>query len=1079
MSVERYHVKRQKPYTLTVFGFALNLFILYLLFPVDQLLQATELCFGIFLLLAFYDLYRARKRVKKTYANIEFSKGKFSIRDNLSIARSYMWSHKYYILATTIGLILALAVITQAMIVSSSYQQLAFNQYIKNDDPTVFRMRFTNLNDSSYNDWVTEFTENSSLWFKNALLKPSNPVIEGNVGFKIILSTDKDYNLDAHARAAHVQAVTTHVYNSKIFNLYSQLPSFQNFTYTNQSILILPPDITRVSVLTGLTFKYTPQDFITTNTTGNYFKILVNTEIIHGLANITSPYSFHNITYSVDRVWQLTRADLAYIKYHNLQLPPDFTFGNLYLPSGEEWSLFQQLDEAQVVGQKTPYIWGSVGFTTLLFVNLPKLIDMPLIDQIKDLDQTDRTLASVLNLFTALHPPADTDYKVAYYLETPLLTQMTSFSNRLASLQRLILLFSFPLILVSLFLFYFSLSSIEGRKERILSQLKIRGISPNQIRIILFLEVLFSAIIAALFAINLGSLLSSILMKSSGILQFNNPSVPLSYPSELNWRIPVLGVFMALSLNLPNLYKFPNVDIEESLEANVESEPFWVKHNLDFIVLLIALLFWISVFLIPLSYDAQEFLITTFGGPILIITILAVPLVTGRYFMQVVTRIVLVIKIPLDIMNMSLKNLITHKAFTAQLVAVLTAAMMLTFSGLVITSTMDHRNLALERYNTGADIVIQNIDFTNPEIQNAIQTPHVLTSTNIRDVVKRFTYLDVASQVDPAQFPAYHFFGVNTSNFGDTAYWESQYSSVDISVLMNQLGNISNGIILTSQEAKSQNLVVGDSFDYNYGFKGKQNITFQLVGTVDYFPRLVDKIELPNSDGIYSIDTMRMILSLSTLNYMIEQGLGGSLNPLDKDISLIYIRTDGTDPEQVALTINGNLVGLADYYQISVYTQEQSTVFDIIGNDPEIAEFQGKITFLTLHAILIFTVIITIMAIALYSFIFLKDRKKEFGIYRALGMTGRQITAMIFFEVLWIILISIGMGVISGIFLAFVLFRVMLGNLNFVVPPFSLVLPYSVLSQIIGMFLLMAVVLAFIPALSTTRKQTGNILRVV
>lgn len=1079
VSIERYQAKKRQPYTFAAFGIGLNFFILTILFQSSQLRQAALFFFGLFILLAVFDLYRLRNRIRKTYDNVNFTKGKSSFRDNLSLAKSYVWNNKYYILATSIGLILALTVIAQAMIVSSSYQQAAFNDYIRGDDPTLFQMRFTNYNETPYNDWAKNVQYNASVWFFNAAIRPAEMVTEGNLGIKIILSTSRDYNLDAHARAAQVQQVTTHTFNQRLFNLYSQLPSYSNFTTDNQSILILPPDIQRVSTLNGQTYSYRTSDFIATNSSGNYFKLLVNSEIIHGLSTINDPYNFHNITYSVDHVWQLTKSDLAYIKYNDLNLPPDFTSGVLFLPPNREWDLLHQLDQAAIDGQKTPYVWGTVGFSTMVFVNLPKLIDMSLIDQIADIQKTDNLLALVQNQFASSHFAADIQYKPAYYLETPLLTLMTAFSDSLQSLQRLLLLFSFPLVMVSLFLLYFSLSAIENKKERIFSQLKIRGTSPNQIRTMLIIEVLFSALIAALVAIDLASYLSRILMKSSGILQFNNPTVPLNYPSSLIWRIPALGILLSLSLNLPNLYKFPNVGIEESMEANIQSEPFWVKHNFDLIIFLISMIFWAFIFFLPISYSSQEFIFASFGGPVLVVTVLAIPLVTGRYFLQVLAKVLLILKVPFDTVNLAIKNLITHKDFTTQLVAVLTAAMMLTFAGLAITNTIDHRNLDIAKYNTGADIVIQNIDYTNPDIQSAIKVPHVVASSGFRYVEKRFAFIDLTSGQDPANFPTYEIFGVNTSNFAQAAYWESRYSSTDLSTLMTQLEQTTNGIILTTQAAHAQNLKAGDTFAFNYGKGQSRSITFHLVGTVDYFPRLITDVPVPNSDGSYTIKTMYMVMSLPLLNFIVQDGLGGSINPLDKDLSLMYIKTDGTNPRNIAEDINTNLVSIAQYYKITPYTEEKSTVFDIIGNDPEIASIQGKITFLTLHAILLFTIVINLIAIALYSFIFLAKRRKELGVYRALGMTRRQITSLIFFEILLITFTSIFVGIVSGIFVSLIVFRVMLGNLNYVVPSFTLAIPYTILEVVGSLFLAMALFLSFIPAFLNTRKQTGNILRVV
>ena len=1078
MSGERYHSRKNK-YAFTTFGISLNLFILYILFPVTSILWATEFFFGVFVILSSWALYQRRLIIKKTYKNIETTSGRDSFLDNITLAKSYVWSNKRYILGTSLGLIIALSVITQAMVVSSTYQQSAFNDYIANDDPTTYLMRFTYLNESVYAKWQAKETTGLSSWFGNSTIKPIKDISEGNVEFRIILSTDKDWTDKGTGVAAHYQTIFTHTITPEILNLYSQLPSFPNIKLENQTLLILPPQITRVGIMNPTarpTWIYPVDSFITSNSSGNYFKILVNQQKIFGLHGLGSHYSFHNITYSVDQVWQLTEQDLAYIKSHDLVLPADFSMGTLYMPSGSEWDLFHQLVRAQLDGKKSPYIWGSVGFSTSLFVNLPKIKDMPLIDQLQDLQKSENYLIKVQSNFALAQEPENSTFHSAYYLETPLISQMEVFNANIHSLLRILLLFSLPMIMVSIFLLYFSLASIENKKERIFAQLKIRGISPNQIRVMILIEVLFSASIASIVAIEFGLLLSRFLITSSGIFQFNNSIAELSYNISLIWRILILGILLSLSLNLPNLNKFPNIDIEDSINVNSQAEPFWIKHNFDLITFLLCVAYWLSAFYLPITIR-QGVIFGSFGGAVLLITVFAIPMVTGRYFLRTLAFILQLIKFPFDSMNMAVKNLITHKEFTTQLVAVLTAAMMLSFTGMIITNTVDHQNMDIAKYQLGADIVVDHANYTNPYIRQAIDVPHVVAMTNVGYVVKQYGYTDLPSGLDPHQFPEYHILGVNASSFLKAAYWKQGYSNGDLQSMFNQIEG-TNGVLMSVQGAASQHLKIGDTFNFYYGIRGIYNLTLQLVGTFNYFPRLVTEIPSPNKFGDYELGVTDMVMSLSILNSVVENNWIDTTNvPLTKAQTLTYIKTDGTDPSKIILAINQGLLKYTDDYVITDYQQTKTSTFDILGTSAEISGLEAKMTYLTMHSILIFTALINIFCIALFDTIFLTRRKKELGIYRALGMTRRQTTQLILLEILLVLFTSIIIGIISGVLLAFIAFRVLLGNLDFVVPPFTLAIPYLIMIAIASLFFVIAIVLSIFTSLSTTRKQTGNILR--
>ena len=90
-----------------------------------------------------------------------------------------------------------------------------------------------------------------------------------------------------------------------------------------------------------------------------------------------------------------------------------------------------------------------------------------------------------------------------------------------------------------------------------------------------------------------------------------------------------------------------------------------------------------------------------------------------------------------------------------------------------------------------------------------------------------------------------------------------------------------------------------------------------------------------------------------------------------------------------------------------------STVFfnnEIIDN-PQIQHGMNEILMIPAIALLIFTVFFISYAHS----IFIKRRKKEFGLFMTLGMTNRDLIKLILIENVGIALVSIGTGILSGI----------------------------------------------------------------
>ncbi|MCM3739425.1 ABC transporter permease [Oceanobacillus luteolus] len=131
-----------------------------------------------------------------------------------------------------------------------------------------------------------------------------------------------------------------------------------------------------------------------------------------------------------------------------------------------------------------------------------------------------------------------------------------------------------------------------------------------------------------------------------------------------------------------------------------------------------------------------------------------------------------------------------------------------------------------------------------------------------------------------------------------------------------------------------------------------------------------------------------------------------------------------------------------------------STVFfnnEIIDN-PQIQHGMNEILMIPAIALLIFTVFFISYAHS----IFIKRRKKEFGLFMTLGMTNRDLIKLILIENVGIALVSIGTGILSGIVFSRLFFHILMSNVGITDIPFYL--NEKMFLYTIGIFLLVLIV---------------------
>ena len=203
-----------------------------------------------------------------------------------------------------------------------------------------------------------------------------------------------------------------------------------------------------------------------------------------------------------------------------------------------------------------------------------------------------------------------------------------------------------------------------------------------------------------------------------------------------------------------------------------------------------------------------------------------------------------------------------------------------------------------------------------------------------------------------------------------------------------------DAILLSMNFQKKMGVKLGDKVTYTT--KDKKEMTGVVYGFFDYFPSYVKQThELNQQDTLVTTDHYLIVANLAPVQ-----------------------QTLGVKPYQVWIQTNGSSKFIYDYakkngIEYTVFEDVASKLVDV-KND---ALFQGTNGILTMSFIII--LILCSTGFLIYWILSIRQRELLFGVFRAMGMTKKEIIQMLINEQIFSsgisILIGAGLGVLSSI----------------------------------------------------------------
>lgn len=570
------------------------------------------------------------------------------------------------------------------------------------------------------------------------------------------------------------------------------------------------------------------------------------------------------------------------------------------------------------------------------------------------------------------------------------------------------------LALLLAFIFMISRQMLDLEQNEI-ALLKSRGSSKKQILIIYFLQSVILSVLSAIVGLPLGYFLCKILGSTNGFLEFiQRKALHVTLGGSV-FAYMLAAMLISIAFMVLPVFRDANVTI-----VNVKHNKNKKKKNLLQRVYMDVILLLVSLYGLYSFTQREETLMTQMLegdslDPFLFICsslfIISASLVALRV-QPLLIRIVYMIgrKRWKPSFFASFLQILRTKGKQSFMMVFLMLTVALGIFNATVARTILSNSESNIRYGTGATLVLKeqwenNSVFVadNPELELSYTEPDFSVYENMKGVksaAKVYREEEITTSLGKKMSEnetETSLMAIDTKKFGQTVSdFDPTLLPAHINRYLNAIAKNPNAILLSSNFQKKMGVKLGDKITYtNSDKKNKQTMTGIVYGFVDYFPGYIEKThELNEQETLITTDHFLIIANLAP----VQQAYG--VKPYQ-----IWIQTDGSSQF------------IYDYAKKNdiEYTEFEDVASKLVDvkND---ALFQGTNGILTMSFIVI--LILCCTGFLIYWILSIRQRELLFGVFRAMGMTKREIIQMLINEQIFSsgisILIGAGLGILAS-----------------------------------------------------------------
>ncbi|NPE08800.1 MAG: FtsX-like permease family protein [Asgard group archaeon] len=606
-------------------------------------------------------------------------------------------------------------------------------------------------------------------------------------------------------------------------------------------------------------------------------------------------------------------------------------------------------------------------------------------------------------------------------VEHLIVDQLLDFNEEFLIFQLFALLFTTPIIGMALSLTSYSSNLMKKRQKRQISSMLQRGSSRREVLNLLIFQAVEFTVLALLICVIIGYPFAWLMIKSNGFLSFGGTSVFPTINMIILYVIVAAAFILSLLINAKNIWDMSNISTVEAYGTTVQKKPFWEKTFIDVALIVVGIVLWLIVRLQIKGTSAYSFaygLGTT--APICLI-LGSILLITRIYpfFVNFIAKIGW--KRPkLGILGLSAKRSLRRKSSVIRSLVLISLTFTLIISSMTTTQSYQNYDEEQAYYQLGADILIRNVKVSNDDIKNQVLAI---------EGVAAGSYLKITSQIITYGELTYSYLvvGIDPEEFATITYFQKDYfDTTTPSSIFSKLQD-ENDVLIQKQQLDKIASYTGSqiTLDVEKYILGRINYTIDVVDTYNFFPRFFNEYPIAG-DPVFRFTIIGNYNLTTALTYS-SFNIGGDM--------LVKVK-EGYSITEVAESIETELGRTVDNAE------------DLMGSFE--GSLRNIMLYGSLNTSFISSMIVTVAAISLMILIQVLENEMEIAMLKTMGMSPRQLFSLFTTEAATIILFGSLMGLFIGIFSARMFMEILtidniIPPVNLSVPPLQIFFAFGLL----------------------------------
>lgn len=559
-------------------------------------------------------------------------------------------------------------------------------------------------------------------------------------------------------------------------------------------------------------------------------------------------------------------------------------------------------------------------------------------------------------------------------------------------------------VLLAVFIFMVSRQMLDMEQNEI-AVLKSRGANRRQLLTLYTLQSLILAAVAYAGGVALSPYLCQVLGSANSFLEFVRRS---ALDTQINSTVLLYGAAAALlsvlAMVLPVLRRSKTTIVSHKQGRNHRrsDRPLWQKLGLDVILLGVSL-YGLYSFNGQKEALSQKVLEGASLDPLLFLSSSLFMIAAGLLALRVLPAVVWLVFTPFKklwspALYASFLRILRTRRSQGFIVVFLVITIALGVFNADAARTINGNKEDNLRYEIGADLVLQekwsdnSASLTdNPNLDLVYNEPdygRFLAMDGVQSCAKVLTD-SVSVSVSGGTLKNVQLMAINTKAFGQTIWMKEGLNPYPINAYLNAISQNSRGVLVSRNAQTDFGMKLGDVISYK--MSSGESIRGTICGFVDYFPSYAPVTYAKGTDGLYR----------ETPNYLVVANLS-------------QVQAEcGVAPYEVWIKTNGSTDFIYDFAEENGLTftrfRDASAELVEMKNDPVL---QGTNGILTVGFIVV--LLLCAVGFLIYWLLSIQSRTLQFGIFRAMGLSMREILTMLLNEHLFISGLSIVTGAAVG-----------------------------------------------------------------